>query len=106
MSNVIKPKYIAQTKEEFEELNKSIGMFLENYVLELNGVGSINVEKGALEKTVSIYPNMGSIKEIRLAFTEPKGILRTSNPEYTIVEIGGYQFMIRYTNLDKEKSSR
>jgi hypothetical protein len=106
MSRDVKPKYIAETKEEFEELEKEMKLFLNNYVLKLDGIAEINVRRGALEKTVDIFPNIGRIEEIVPFIAEPKGILRTGSPEYIIVEIEGYRFMIRYSNPDEKITSR
>lgn len=105
MVESVKPIYVAKTKEEFEYLEKSMDLFLKNYGLKLDVVARVNVEKGFLEKTINIFPKGGKIEEILIVTKNPKGILRTSTPEYTIVKIGEYQFMIRYRNPDEKKAS-
>jgi len=96
------PKYIAETREEFDELVKSTKLLNEHYSLILDDTAILNVKKGAFEKSIWIFPESGKINSIEWMAQNSKGILRRSSPKEAVIQIEEYTFIVDYINPNEK----
>ena len=88
--------YQANSSEEFNELNKNMQEFFKSYGLEAGG--KIIVKKG-IQNWIDIFPEKpGKIKAVFANGEPPKGYLRKTSPDFTIILIENKGYHINFNS--------
>ncbi|HTZ41910.1 MAG TPA: hypothetical protein VMC07_01740 [Candidatus Omnitrophota bacterium] len=90
-------RYVSKNKKECEGLEKAMTLFLEKYKITFDAIEIIVEGNG--EDSVLISPKKGRIESIA-ATTDPAGLLRSSSPEYSFIQIDKILYNVRYKSTE------